>query len=1082
MPVLETKGAASAQGYGLTTSQPDRVYIEDTFSTWLYTGNGNGQNILNGIRLGGGATSPGWIATLSGSGNDEGNSVAVDSSGNVYVCGFSDASGTEDFQIAKYNTSGVIQWQRRLGSSGNDRGLSLAVDSSGNVYVCGYSNASGTNDFQIAKYNTSGVIQWQRRLGGSGIDVGNSVAVDSSGNVYVCGRSNASGNFDFQLAKYSTNGVIQWQRRLGGSGSDVGQSVAVDSSGNVYVCGRSNASGTDDFQIAKYNTSGVIQWQRRLGGSSSSEGCYSVAVDSSGNVYVCGDTNASFGFIDFQIAKYNTSGVIQWQRRLGGSSSDDQALSVAVDSSGNVYVCGSSGASGTNDFQIAKYNTSGVIQWQRRLGGSGSDVGQSVAVDSSGNVYVCGYSDISGTLDLLLAKLPGDGSGSGTYIVGSSTFVYAPSFLTDGASSLTDAASSLTDAATSLTDAATSLTDAATSLTSSTTALIEGPGFGGLVWMKQRSSSATDHALYDTARGATFDIASNTTAAQTTQSTGLTNFLSNGFSIGSLAKVNTSSATYASWTFREQPKFFDVVTYTGTGANRTIAHNLGSVPGSIFVKRTDAAADWQVYHRSLANTQYLVLNSTATVATGATRWNSTTPTSTEFSLGTDATVNASGGTYVAYLFAHDAGGFGNGGADNVISCGSFTTDGSGASPFVSLGYEPQWIFYKSTSSTTTTQGAWQIVDSMRGLNSGPTVPNEPVLFPNNANAESAWPVISVSATGFQTTNQGFLAPSSTFIYIAIRRGPMKTPTVGTSVFGLNARTGTGAIATVTGGQTDDAVLIKNRGAAVASLFSSRLTSNSYAVTSSPNGEVAAGTTILQTNPWDVMDGVNVGSTSTITNASANTFINYLFRRAPGFFDVVCYTGIGANTTQTHNLGVVPELIIVKCRSASGAWQVYSNTLANTEYLVLNTTAAKTTGAMRWNSTTPTSTVFSLGTASEVNASSTTYIAYLFATVAGVSKIGSYTGTSATLTVNCGFTTGARFVLIKRTDVVGDWYVWDSARGIVAGNDPYIVLNSTAAQVTTTDWVDTASSGFELSNSVGNLANVVGGSYIFLSVA
>ena len=101
---------------------------------------------------------------------------------------------------------------------------------------------------------------------------------------------------------------------------------------------------------------------------------------------------------------------------------------------------------------------------------------------------------------------------------------------------------------------------------------------------------------------------------------------------------------------------------------------------------------------------------------------------------------------------------------------------------------------------------------------------------------------------------------------------------------------------------------------------------------------------------------------------------------------------------------------------------------------------------------------------------------------GVSKVGSYTGTGATLTVNCGFTTGARFVLIKRTDDTGDWYVWDSARGIVAGNDPYLVLNSGAAEVTTTDWVDTAASGFELSNAVGNLANVIGGTYLFLAIA
>jgi hypothetical protein len=602
---------------------------------------------------------------------------------------------------------------------------------------------------------------------------------------------------------------------------------------------------------------------------------------------------------------------------------------------------------------------------------------------------------------------------------------------------------------------------------------------GGLVWIKQRSGTQ-DHTIFDTSRGVNNYLRSNSTGAQNpggAYTDLLTAYNTTGFSLGADAStagfVNASGSTYVSWSFEKQPKFFDIVTYTGNGANRTIAHNLGSVPGCIFVKRTDTTANWQVYHRSLTNTQYLVLNSDAVAATGATRWNSTTPTSSVFSLGTDTTVNASGGTYVAYIFAHDAGGFGNAGTDNVISCGSFVTDGSGNAT-VTLGYEPQWVLIKE--SVAAASYGWILLDNMRGWSMSAS---DNVLYANLTNAESTFGGGNPTATGFVSPT---LVASSTYIYIAIRRGPMKTPTVGTSVFGLNARTGTGAIATVTGGQTDDAVLIKNRGAAVASLFSSRLTSINYLVTSTTAAEVAAGTTILQANPWDVMDGVKVGTTSTITNASANTFINYLFRRAPGFFDVVCYTGTGANATQTHNLGVVPELIIVKGRSGTSDWQSYASILANTEYLVLNTTAAKATGATRWNSTTPTSSVFSLGTATEVNTSSATYVAYLFATLAGISKIGSYTGTAALLTVNCGFTAGARFVLIKRTDSTGDWYIWDSTRGITGGNDPYLLLNSAAAEATTTNYVDTDTTGFKVTAAAPAALNASGGTYLFLAIA
>ena len=120
--------------------------------------------------------------------------------------------------------------------------------------------------------------------------------------------------------------------------------------------------------------------------------------------------------------------------------------------------------------------------------------------------------------------------------------------------------------------------------------------------------------------------------------------------------------------------------------------------------------------------------------------------------------------------------------------------------------------------------------------------------------------------------------------------------------------------------------------------------------------------------------------------------------------------------------------------------------------------------------------------SACNASGSTYVAYLFATCAGVSKVGGYTGNGTTLQVNCGFTAGARFVLIKRTDSTGDWYVWDSARGIVSGNDPYLLLNSTAAEVTNTDYIDTYSAGFEISSTAPDAINASAGTFIFLAIA
>ena len=602
---------------------------------------------------------------------------------------------------------------------------------------------------------------------------------------------------------------------------------------------------------------------------------------------------------------------------------------------------------------------------------------------------------------------------------------------------------------------------------------------GGLTWIKSRNINGAWQDFFDTTRGVAQQLSSNNNGAQFNSPQTVTAFNSSGFSVGSDSDVNRGNAgdIYVSWTFRKQPKFFDIQTWTGSGANRTISHALGSAPGCIIVKRTDVAANWLVYHNGLTSAAYSIqLNLTNAQASATTVWNSTAPTTSVFSVGTDATVNASGGTYVAYLFAHNAGGFGLTGTDNVISCGSFTTDGSGNAT-VSLGYEPQWLLTKPVSGSTPT-GPWQIIDNMRGF----SVTGGEILAPNTAGAASTIgaPNTNPSATGFTIAQNS----TTTYIYIAIRRGPMKVPTDGTKVFNSIARNGTSASATVTGASfPPDLVFpdVYNVGGTGAATFARLIGPNKYMVTYSTATEVTETASLLSYN----MDGFSVGADNTGNgqiNLSGNSYINWLFGRAPKFFDVVCYTGTGANTTQTHNLGAVPELIIVKGRSGATAWQIYASGLANTEYLVLNTTAAKATGATRWNSTTPTSTVFSLGTASEVNTSSATYVAYLFATCAGVSKVGSYTGNGTTQTIDCGLTAGARFVLIKRTDAAGGWYVYDTARGMTTLTDPYLLLNGNAAQTATLGSVTTVTTGFAVNAAILAAINTNAATYIFLAIA
>jgi hypothetical protein len=607
-------------------------------------------------------------------------------------------------------------------------------------------------------------------------------------------------------------------------------------------------------------------------------------------------------------------------------------------------------------------------------------------------------------------------------------------------------------------------------------------GKGGMVWIKSRTSAA-GHALWDTARTPYYYLVSNATSAQqsVSSSNALTAYNADGFTVTGGSNAWNGSQNYASWTFRKQPKFFDVVTWTGNGvAGRQISHSLGSVPACIIVKGMETTNNWPVYHQSLGNTKHLNLNTTDSQLTSDT-WNNTSPTATEFTIGSLNSVNQNGYQFVAYLFAHDAGGFGLTGTDNVISCGSFTTDGSGNFS-VNLGYEPQWVMIKSTNNTgvSSVQQNWIIYDSMRGLVTQPTS-GSVRLYPNLSNAEASSNDLGVTSTGFESL--GNMSASAPFIYIAIRRGPMKVPTSGTSVFSPVTTTGTGSnnrvISSV--GFSPDLIINCTRGSTTLDRYTQdRLRGVTPTIYTNTTSAEQANQGIYAVGTLD-MTGFTLGTSSGVGfNSASDTYVFECFRRAPSFFDEVCYTGTGSTLTLNHNLGVVPELMIGKSRSATGTnWAVYTTSQGtNSSYLNRDIAFGNNSD---W-STAPTSTQFTVPSGADLNISGQTQVMYLFATCAGVSKVGSYTGTGTTKQVDCGFTGGARFVLIKRTDSTGDWYVWDTARGIVSGNDPYLLLNSTAAETTGTDYIDTYSAGFEISSTAPAAINASGGTFIFLAIA
>ena len=338
--------------------------------------------------------------------NTYGYSVASDASGNVYVAGTTDGglggntlTGTYDFYVTKYNSSGVLQYTKQMGVAGADTtGLSVATDASGNVYVAGYTTGgldgntlTGLYDFFVTKYNSSGVLQYTKQMGVAGAaTTGLSVATDASGNVYVAGSTNGglggntlTGLYDFFVTKYNSSGVLQYTKQMGVAGADtIGLSVATDASGNVYVAGYTDGglggntlTGTYDFYVTKYNSSGVLQYTKQMGVAGADTIGFSVATDASGNVYVAGDTtgglggNTLTGTYDFYVTKYNSSGDLQYTKQMGVAGAVTSANSVATDASGNVYVAGSTNGglggntlTGLYDFFVTKYNSSGVLQ------------------------------------------------------------------------------------------------------------------------------------------------------------------------------------------------------------------------------------------------------------------------------------------------------------------------------------------------------------------------------------------------------------------------------------------------------------------------------------------------------------------------------------------------------------------------------------------------------------------------------------------------------------------------------------------------------------------------------------------------
>jgi hypothetical protein len=295
-----------------------------------------------------------------------------------------------------------------------------------------------------------------------------------------------------------------------------------------------------------------------------------------------------------------------------------------------------------------------------------------------------------------------------------------------------------------------------------------------LVWIKERNAAA-DHALYDIVRGTQNRLESNTTDAAATSDNGLTAFNSDGFALGSLAQVNTNADTYVAWAWdagsttvtntqgsitssvrANASAGFSIVTYTGNNTGgATVGHGLSVKPALIIVK-SRSVDGWAVRHDSLANNQYLFLNSTGAAATSLNLWFNTAPTSAVFSVNSDSNVNGASTNYVAYCFAPVAG---------LSSYGTYQGNGSADGPMVFANMRPRWIMLKRTDTTSN----WTIIDTAR---EGYNVDNDP-LYPNLADAEGTADLADILSNGFKlrSTDASVNASAGTYVYAAFAESP-----------------------------------------------------------------------------------------------------------------------------------------------------------------------------------------------------------------------------------------------------------------------------------------------------------------------
>ena len=641
---------------------------------------------------------------------------------------------------------------------------------------------------------------------------------------------------------------------------------------------------------------------------------------------------------------------------------------------------------------------------------------------------------------------------------------------------------------------------------------------GGLVWIKSRNLTE-DHRLYDTSRGAHKYLMCNESGGEndlTSADEGVSSFNNNGFTIkGNDNADNNNTMRYVAWTFRECDNFFKIVTYTGDGNNgRTITHSLNGSPGMIVIKNRDRSQDWIVWTANVTG----VWSWNRTNAASSSSQDEYTPDTgdvinspigttnenTQFTIGNGDGVNKNGDAYVAYIWANHVNGsgeFGPDGDQDIIKFLNYTGDNQTYNPR-SLGFEPQFSMHRSYSHTD----SWDIYDTTRGWPHTPTSdPHYPhILSINTTDAESAYgndnrwhPLVSNNTNSLpvimaQTSDNQFNKLNRFYWWMAIRHD-FEEATSRSEFFDLDhtQTSVTGAfpasIAPMFHSSTGrvDWGVVNQHSSTSDWKTATRLTNTGVSRFNSMNA-FAGHDADFNTDFSGCITGTNNGWFGRGSGSTVDPeVISWMWRRKKKLFDITTRRGTGTNGVAfNHYLGTTPEMIWTKNISTSNTdWLVYHKDLTANRYLRLNNVGGEVEDNHISNIL-ATSYVIPQAN-SNTNATDNYYIHWFFATVAGIAKVGSYTGTgSSEQTIDCGFTNGTKLLIIKYKDGNGDWLWFDNGTqlGFDAGaNDRYLVMQGSAGRSSAVDYINPHASGFKVPANQ-SATNGLNNEYIFYAIA